>query len=99
MNVVFVGGGSLRLLPILRGVFKHHKGVFENGEIRLCDLNLSKAELVGRMIMKTPEYRELSGSEIRWGDNLDEMLKGADLLLCHHGNWQPAQRHESPAGL
>ena len=94
-----MGGGSLRLLPILRGVFKHHKGVFENGEIRLCDLNLSKAELVGRMIMKTPEYRELSGCEIRWGDNLDEMLKGADLLLCHHGNWQPAQRHESPAGL
>ncbi len=80
MNIVFIGGGSLRLLPILRGVFKCHKGVFDQGEIRLVDRDISRAELVGKMIMKCPEYRELSSCKISWGDNLDEMLPGADVL-------------------
>ncbi|MHC4873029.1 MAG: family 4 glycosyl hydrolase [Planctomycetota bacterium] len=80
MNIVFVGGGSLRILPILRGVFKHHKKVCEDGEIRLVDLDVEKAELVGKMIMKTPEYQNLSNCKVSWNNNLDEMLKGADLL-------------------
>ncbi len=80
MNIVFVGGGSLRLLPIIRGIFKHHKGIFKSGEIRLVDLDVSRAELVGKMIMKTPEYQQVSTCRICWSCDLDEMLKGADIL-------------------
>ena len=80
MKVTFVGGGSLRLLPILRGVFKRHKAVFEDGEVRLVDLDLTSASLVGRMVMKTPEHRALDSCKVSWTDNLDAALEGTDML-------------------
>ena len=33
MNAVFLGGGSLRLLPIFRGIFSQVPEFFKNGEI------------------------------------------------------------------
>jgi alpha-galactosidase/6-phospho-beta-glucosidase family protein len=56
MNVVFVGGGSFRTLPIVRGVLQNPK-VMDGGEIRLVDFNLPRVETVGRLIMRTPNTR------------------------------------------
>ena len=78
MKVVFVGGGSFRLLPILRGAFLHRK-IFHNGEVRLVDLDVSRAEMVGRMVMRTPEYAGLN-CKVSWGTDLDRALDGADML-------------------
>jgi alpha-galactosidase/6-phospho-beta-glucosidase family protein len=42
LKVAFVGGGSYRILPILRAAFAC-RGVFDGGEVRLVDLNLARA--------------------------------------------------------
>jgi 6-phospho-beta-glucosidase len=78
MNIVFVGGGSFRTLPIVRAAMKD-KSLFQNGKIWLVDFNLSRAETVGRLIMKTPEYAG-TNCEIKWTDNLDKALPGADIV-------------------
>ena len=78
MKAVFVGGGSLRLLGILRGAMKEKK-VFTDGAIHLHDLNVVRAEAMGRMLMKTPEYMGLN-CKITWGSNLEKYLPGADMV-------------------
>ncbi|HCE45773.1 MAG TPA: hypothetical protein DET40_19695 [Lentisphaeria bacterium] len=78
MKAVFVGGGSLRLLGILRGAMKEKK-VFTDGAIHLHDLNVSRAEAMGRMLMKTPECKGLN-CKITWGSNLEKNLGGADMV-------------------
>jgi 6-phospho-beta-glucosidase len=78
MKAIFVGGGSLRLLGILRGAMKDKK-VFTDGSIHLHDLNVLRAEAMGRMLMKTPEYRGLN-CRITWGSNLEKCLPGADMV-------------------
>ena len=64
LKIVCVGGGSYRLLPILRGVFAV-RPVLDGGEVRLVDRVLPRAEAVGRMLMRTPEYRDLN-CEVTW---------------------------------
>ena len=64
MNVVFVGGGSFRTLPIVCGVLQNPK-VMNGGETRLVDFNLPRVESVGRLIMRTPEFAK-SGCWIGW---------------------------------
>ena len=54
MNVVFVGGGSFRTLPIVRGVLLNPK-VLDGGEIRLVDFNLPRVETVGRLTIHADE--------------------------------------------
>ncbi len=78
MNVVFVGGGSFRTLPIVRAAMTDRK-LFHKGKITLVDFNLERAETVGRLIMKTPEY---AGSEckVTWTDNMDKAFPGADVV-------------------
>ncbi|MBN1863487.1 MAG: hypothetical protein JW808_01160 [Victivallales bacterium] len=78
MNVVFVGGGSFRTLPIVRAAMSDRK-LFHRGRITLVDFNLDRAETVGRLIMKTPEYAK-SACEILWTDKLDKALPGADVV-------------------
>ena len=78
MNVVFVGGGSYRTLPIVRGAMAE-KAVLRNGKIWLVDLNLGRAETVGRLIMRTPEFVG-SGCHVQWTRNLDRALPGADMV-------------------
>ena len=78
MNIVFIGGGSLRILPVLRGVFDEPE-VIGDGEIRLVDLNLESAEMVAGMIRKTPEYKNVN-CKIIATTNLDQALEGADVL-------------------
>lgn len=78
MKAVFVGGGALRLLGILRGAMAEPR-VFQNGAIHLHDLNVARAEALGRMLMKSPEYRGLN-CKVTWGANLDSALPGANMV-------------------
>ena len=78
LKVVFLGGGSWRILPIVRAAMAHRK-VFDGGEIRLVDIVKPRAEAVGRMMMRTPEYQRVA-CRIRWGMQLDRALEGADVL-------------------
>jgi len=78
MHVVFVGGGSFRTLPIVRGAMGD--GVtLRDGIVWLVDFDQGRAETVGRLIMRTPEFAG-SGCRVRWTANLDEALPGADVV-------------------
>jgi alpha-galactosidase/6-phospho-beta-glucosidase family protein len=79
MKVTFIGGGSLRLLPILRGIFSEVPEFFRNGEVRLMDLSLERAEAVGKMILACPEYNNVN-CQVIWTDDLDSSLKDIDVL-------------------
>ena len=78
MKVVFIGGGAPRVLPIVRGVMAS-PGVLAGGEIVLFDLNAPRAEAMGRMIMRTPEY---AGTRCRvtWNAPIEKALDGADAV-------------------
>ncbi len=78
MNIVFLGGGSLRILPIVRELLGS-AGVFPSGSIRLVDFNTKRAEAVGNMIRKTPEFA-VNPCAILVTDNLDLALEGADIF-------------------
>ena len=79
MNAVFLGGGSLRLLPIFRGIFSQVPEFFKNGEIRLVDRKLERAEAVGKLIMACPEYEQVN-CKVVWTDQLESVLPGTDIL-------------------
>lgn len=100
MNVVFLGGGSLRILPIVRALFEDPE-VFDGGKISLVDLKLDRAEAVGRLIKRCPEYKNVN-CEVVWTDDLDSALEGADLFYLTTAimrepsdtlAWQAASRH------
>ena len=55
MKATFVGGGSLRLLGILRGAMGE-PGVLDGGEVCLVDLDRARAEAMAAMLRKTPEH-------------------------------------------
>ena len=55
MKAAFLGDGSLRLLPILRGVFAKKPEVFRNGEIPLND----RKNRTERLVAACPEYRNV----------------------------------------
>ena len=77
MKAVFVGGGALRLLGILRGALA--QGVFNDGEINLHDLDVTRSGALGRMLQKTPEYAR-AGCKVTWGTTLPKALEGADVV-------------------
>lgn len=84
MKATFIGGGSLRLLPILRAVFQTEPEVFRNGEIRLADRQLDRAEAVGRLLAACPEYQKVS-CRIVCTEDLDAALKDTDVLYVTMG--------------
>ncbi|MBM4037748.1 MAG: hypothetical protein FJ290_04470 [Planctomycetes bacterium] len=78
MKVVFVGGGAHRHLGILRGAMAR-KPIFDRGEIVLYDIAQPRAEAMGRMVMKTPEFAALS-CKATWDASLERALDGADAV-------------------
>ena len=78
LTVTFVGGGSYRLLPILRAAFTV-RPVFQGGQVRLVDRDLARAEAVGRMVQRTPEFAGLD-CQVTWSSDLDRALEGSDAL-------------------
>ena len=79
MKAAFIGGGSLRLLPIFRGIFHKTPEVFRDGEIRLIDLKRERAEAVARMTAACPEYQNVK-CKITVTSDPDEGLDGVDVL-------------------
>lgn len=77
MKAVFLGGGAHRLLPIMRSALGCN--VFNNGEIFLYDLNVSRAEAMAKMIEKTPEFKK-NGCRVTYGKPLEKGLDGADFV-------------------
>lgn len=78
MKVVFVGGGALRHLSTLRAALAE-QAIFQDGEICLYDLDRPRAEAMGRMVMKTPEYAQVR-CKVTWDRPLDKALDGADAV-------------------
>ena len=58
MKIGFLGGGSLRLLPIIRSCMADSPQNFHNGEIRLIDLKHERSEAVARLIAADPEFSD-----------------------------------------
>jgi len=78
MNITFIGGGSLRVLPIVRSLLDKRE-FFEGGSIRLVDFQLDRAEAVGHMIMRCPEFKNVN-CRVLCTKNLEEGLTGTDIL-------------------
>ncbi len=74
----------MRLLPLLRGVFSKTPECFHNGEIRLVDRDIARAEAVGKLMAACPEYRNVD-CKIVWSDDLESCLPGADALYLTMG--------------
>ena len=75
LKITLIGAGSYRTLGILRGAM-NVPGVLDGGEINLYDRNPVRAEVIGRLLMKSPEYRRARPT-IKWGTTLEEALDGA----------------------
>ena len=80
MKIGFLGGGSLRLLPIIRGCFTETPQIFENGEIRLIDLHQDRSEAVARLIKACPEFAAVKNCTVSCPNQLDDGLKDLDVL-------------------
>lgn len=77
MKFTIFGGGSFRTLPIVRGALA--QGVLAGGEVFLYDGSVERAEAMGRMIMRSPEYAAV-GCKVAWGTDLPTALDGADVV-------------------
>ena len=84
MKAAFVGGGSLRLLPIFRAVFQKVPEAFRGGEIRLLDLKRERAEAVARMVKACPEYKNVE-CRITVTDDMEEAMNGIDVFYLTMG--------------
>ncbi|MBE6404436.1 MAG: hypothetical protein E7040_00265 [Lentisphaerae bacterium] len=79
MKIAFIGGGSLRLLPILRGAMSDSPKIFNNGELRFIDLKQDRAEAVAAMVKATPEFSSVVNCKISC-PSTEEGLKDIDIL-------------------
>ena len=92
MKIGFLGGGSLRLLPIIRSCMADSPQNFHNGEIRLIDLKHERSEAVARLIAAAPEFSAVRNCKISCPDTLDEGLKDLDVLyLTMSARKQPSE--------
>lgn len=80
MKVAFIGGGSLRLLPLLRGIMGNTPQAFANSELRFIDLKRDRAEAVAAMVKASPEFSKVDSCTISCPANTDEGLKDIDVL-------------------
>ena len=78
MKIVFVGGGSFRTLPIVRGIMAD-PDVLAGGEIQSVDFNEARAQTVAKLLQKTPEVLR-SGCTVGWTTSVERALPGADAV-------------------
>ena len=78
MKAVFVGGGSFRTLPIIRGALQT-PGLLDNGELVLVDFNRDRAEAVAALIRRAPETAR-AGLRVSVAAKIERALPGADLV-------------------
>ncbi len=95
MKLTILGGGAFRNLPMVRSALAT-PALLAGGEVCLFDLNSARAEAMGRMIMKTPEYAAV-GCRVRWDAPVEEALSGADMVSISfpcgslEANWRSNQ--------
>ncbi|MBR2426486.1 MAG: hypothetical protein IKB16_07075 [Lentisphaeria bacterium] len=80
MKVTFIGGGSLRLLPLFRGMFKRAPQMWDNGEIRLYDLKQDRAEAVATLVQACPEFSNVKNCKVFCPSSMEDALQGIDAL-------------------
>ena len=80
MKVTFIGGGSLRLLPLFRGMFKRAPQMWENGEIRLFDLKQDRAEAVAALVQACPEFQNVKNCKVFCPGSMEDALQDIDAL-------------------
>ena len=78
MRIAFIGGGSLRVLPIVRSLLKQG-GILQNGAVALIDRDTKRSDAVATMIRRCPEFAG-SGCEVRSFTDMEEGLTGVDSL-------------------
>lgn len=93
MKTVYLGGGSLRLIPVLRGTFKASPESFADGEIHLVDINLRAAQAVKNLLERSPEFP--AGCKVFATDNVDEALPGCDVLYITMAAERPPMNTQS----
>ena len=95
MNITFIGGGSLRLLPILRGAMADCPAVFEGSELRFYDLARDRAMDVAAMVSACPEFKHLNNCRTVCPESEAEAYTGTDLVYVTMGIRKPPQNHFS----
>lgn len=78
MRIAFIGGGSLRVLPIVRSLLKQG-GILQNGAVSLIDRDTVRSDAVANMIRRCPEYAG-SNCDVRSFTDLEEGLTGVNSL-------------------
>ena len=85
MKATFIGGGSLRLLPILRGLFKASPQTLEGAELRFFDLHADRAQAVIALLQHSPEFKAVKNCRLVCPETLEEALTGIDLCYITMG--------------
>jgi len=78
MKLTLLGGGAFRNLPIVRNALAS-PALLTDGSIYLYDLNPARAEAMGRMIQRTPEYAAVR-CPVVWDAPVETALEGADAV-------------------
>ena len=77
MKITFLGGGSYRVLPIVRGLLGARE--LHGCQIALFDTVQPRAEAMARMIRRCPEFAG-SGAAVACHATAEPALAGADLV-------------------
>lgn len=85
MKIAFLGGGSLRLLPLLRGLMAEVPQILNNGELRFVDLNQDRANAVANLVKASPESQKFYNLKIVCPDSLEDGLHDIDVLYLTMG--------------
>ena len=85
MKITFIGGGSLRLIPILRGVMTECPQIFEDAELRFFDLHSERSKAVIALIQNAPEFRNVKKCRFVCPATLDDALKDIDICYLTMG--------------
>ena len=102
MRIAFIGGGSLRVLPIVRSLLKQG-GILQNGGVALIDRDTKRSDAVAAMISRCPEYAG-SGCDVRSFTDMEEGLTGVDSLYVtmatiREPSWGESVRLSAKAGI
>lgn len=85
MKITFIGGGSLRLIPILRGVMTECPQIFEDAELRFFDLHKDRAQAVITLLQHSPEFRDAGKCHFVCPETLDDALRNIDICYLTMG--------------
>ena len=97
MKITFIGGGSLRLIPILRGVLAECPQVFEDSELRFFDLNCDRAQAVIDVLKNAPEFSNVKKCNLVLPSTMDEAL--TDIDICYITMGIRKQPHNTLAAI